>query len=299
MNKLPRSSKPSLAAWLATQAGDPRHVERCGPLTEVRLCHVGADREPDGQVAAFSLGEADDAAQVAELVSDAAGADAASLRGVQTYAALAVHSPPDGGEPVSRARYTFVVRGESQPTADGFDTEPPTMRGLLAQTQRHMEQMARLYQAGMAQSMQSLANQNEKFAAMLDDAADTRLEMTRALGDVLLRREEAAAVRAEAADKASLRTEAARKLMGYLPVVMGKMLGGKLLPAGDGAANDALRGSVRSFATSLTEQQYMSLLGILTPEQQLVATEMFQELLRESEGKPEDASGAGGAAGPN
>ena len=276
-----KQSGATLEAWVTGQVCNPTTRERYGPVAEFKLVHLGPSREPDGVVASVPVPEEVTDSLLGSIVQslrEAAEADAASLRKTQTYAVLSMYLVDS--ELASRARFNFVqTGGDGAEDSAGFDTEPPTVLGQLAQTQRHLEGVMRMSQAGIGQAMSTLIAQNERLAGMVDSMLEREVESAKLMGELMLKKADADAVAAQAKNRIDLQNQAAQKFLKMAPILVGKMLGTKLLGDGSDPTSEVLY----KFAASLTPEQYQNLLLVLDDSQKLVLTEVFQEVMQRKE----------------
>lgn len=265
--KVPSNQSSQLAAWL-----DSTFRKHAGASWKIRLVHStisGEDgRELQSQLSTYSQEPPSDLA--ARIVTDAQD-DAELASGLSKYVVIL----EDGGEVI--ARRALRIQGSTRNTSIAPE-EPPTPTGLSAMLMRHLEakEATSMHAVGKAFQYQDLA------VAQLV-AANERLvqENTR-----LVEREEAARVAVERlADKdherllereqLAAQLETRRRALGSLepavPVIMAKLLGLPLVPAGQSTS------ALDSLILSLREDQIGKLQGALDPPQMLALHQIYTE----------------------
>jgi hypothetical protein len=244
-----------------------------GSCSKVVLRHLNLERKPQGDVASFAVrleggAEEDSLYPLLHKIADAAQGDADNLnQGVQSYAVYAYYPSDTGFVPRKLFR---VSPSDVEIQRDLSPTEPPTEKGLVSQTQRHLEAVLRTATmttahlfTTMQAEMRRLAEMNEKFGSQQIDFLVLMQDLTdnahkRRLDE---RKEETSL---------AMKESALSKLESLLPVIINRIAGQPVLPTEDPSlmlmANlleNLTEAQQTAFYTSLSDAQKMTLAEIL------------------------------------
>jgi hypothetical protein len=260
--------------WIRENVAFP-DLKLHGPCDRVVLRHINLERKPQGDIRAFPAraeagGEEDLIDPLAHKIAEAAQGDADDInQGVQSYAIFAYYPSDRGFVP----RKNFRVAPSDVEMQRGLEpSEPPTERGLVAQTQRHLEVILRtttvsnghLFQTMQAE-MRRLAEINEKFTTnqiefmvlmqdLLDNAHGRRLKE---------RNEEA---------NLAMKESALSKVEALVPVIINRIAGKPIMPEEDRSLM-----LMANLLENLSEAQQATLYGNLTDTQKIALAEIFSE----------------------
>jgi hypothetical protein len=260
--------------WIRENVAFP-DIKLHGQCDRVVLKHINLERKPQGDIRAFPVraevgGEEDLIDPLVHKIAEAAQGDADDLnQGVQSYAIFAYYPADRGFVP----RKNFRVATSDVEMQRGLEpSEPPTERGLVAQTQRHLEVILRtttvsnghLFQTMQAE-MRRLAEINEKFTTnqiefmvlmqdLLDNAHGRRLKE---------RNEEA---------NLAMKESALSKVEALVPVIINRIAGKQVLPEEDRSLM-----LMANLLENLSDAQQAALYGNLNDAQKIALAEIFSE----------------------
>jgi hypothetical protein len=218
----------------------------------------------------------DRVAELASTLADRIFEDAIGLGGVQRYIVTAYAAD----RVVTRltVRENADASGAGRLPGDPVDSEPPTERGLLTQTMRHLEISERTHATVVANTfaMQSkmLREKDERIAHLEARHWETVIAAEQLVSDHHRRELEN-----KAADQ---KAEATREILGtvlqLMPTAVNKLAGKPLLPE---KTSPALVG-LRALVGTLKPEQLEALKFVLTPPQlenltEIVAAEVTEE----------------------
>ena len=275
--------KLTLEQWIGSQLfGDTD-----GRCTKMELRHIPIGQNEGQKVCGIRIPEkyerhfGDEVVAQLESMSEA---DASGISGVQVYVVQAFFGTVRKSS--VGARYVFRQTGSEDPNQ--VNSEPPTLAGSLAQTQRHLEVVMRLNTVTQSASMTTLARENERLAQKCSELQEQAEESLRLREEMMSMQHERELnwAREERKDKAM---EGALDKLGVLvPVIANKLTGKKMLPAADPRTL-----LIERFVGSLDQDQLQKMGSILRPEQAIAFATAAQGFLEgESHGEtpPEDKS---------
>lgn len=277
------STEEKMIGWL-------EEVLRKEALDKVIVSHVRVDGKRGDEVVTIVIDPEDKAssspAGIAERVFAAAERDASALGGVQRYVAQTLFL----GEDKPRGRFAFRCAGEAD--EDGIDedaealSEPPSARGMVAQSMRHAEAFARMATMGASHMIEmqarTIAKQNDTIQKLVDE----KLATIDAVEELRSRKHE----RDMAEKELEARQENTRQIVDavrmLLPVALNKLVGGDrpLLPG----AKSTSELSMDAFLESITPDQLPQLLSVMTPAQQAAVMAIMQQKADAERAKQEE-----------
>jgi hypothetical protein len=218
--------------------------------------------------------------QIDEIVSDVSERilqDAIGLGGVQRY----IVSAYSGDHAVTRLPIRENAEAASRAPGDPIDSEPPTEKGLLTQTMRHLEISERTHATVVANifAMQTrmLREKDERISHLEERHWETVIAAEQLVSDHHRRQLEN-----KAADQ---KAEAMREVLGTFlqlaPTAVNKLAGRAVLPE---RTSPALVG-LRALVGTLKTEQLEALKFVLTPAQLTTFTEIVGSEVADDEKK--------------
>lgn len=206
--------------------------------------------------------------KLAAEIAMSASSDAAGVKGTQTYTLKAFHG--DNDKP--SGRYTFRVDGDAEGGDDemGLSSEPPTPKGLLSQTMRHLEVTMKTSMMGVATAVNALERIASRASQRAEDLERDRIRSFEAIEkSISMEHERKIEVMKEETRQKAM-GELAGQVKQLVPVVMAKLSGGHAqLPAPAPIPAPVNEGIAALFA-SLSDAQKMQIFAALTDEQRAV-----------------------------
>lgn len=295
---------------------------------ELRQLAAGGEQS----VRSWDVGEDDDAPHdpIAERIAEEAIADADAQTGPARYA-LVVYARGRGTH--YAGRILFRLAGSA--TSDAIEpSEAPTATGLVAQSQRHLEAMARTYTLSTDANVRGLAEENERLrehVRRLETQAFAQLaahvDAVKTLESLLSEKAARDLAAQRAAKEDEQKAHVVSQIVRYLPAIADRVLGPKALPAAatngtngaaKGHANGAPRASsappgvdaaeaiaiangVRAFMHSLTYAQIEQICAVLDASQTAALVALVEKAAPEgpppAEWEPANVNGAPPAKG--
>lgn len=206
----------------------------------------------------------EDLREISIGVEESAQNNADAVGGVVRYE---LHLIKEGG--TTAAQYAFRMRGEDE-SSDGGE-ERADASGVLAQTMRHHEAMARLYTQTMHSAIGTLA-------ARIDDDAKTIASLRREQSEQYALLESARSEEAqrevmmlEHVEKQRLAQWGVGKLDALLPLIIARLSGKPLSSTQESSV-------LQSFLQGLSSEQLAGMARTLSSEQQVVFWTMLKQL---------------------
>lgn len=202
----------------------------------------------------------------------------------------------------SRPKMSFMMFAESDGgSGEGLsEDEPPTERGVLAQSMRHLEVTQRtlttVYQSALGTMSSMIRDMSDENRTLRTDRAKHLSELENARNEQT-ERELAAHLAASAEERKDM---ALQKVLAFLPVAASRLIGSgagsgtsETKASDTGAAMSMLAGEL---AESIDQAQLMKLMPIFTESQRLLLMEMFA-MARKNKQATEQEQGKQAAAG--
>jgi hypothetical protein len=259
--------------WVRSTVAFP-DVELHGRCNKVRLAHLSVDKKPQGDVHTFSVkleegaeGEID---PLLIQIADAAQRDCDDMQsGVQQYA-LYAYFPADQNY-VPRKVFR-VTPSDIEIERDTIPSEPPTEKGLVAQTMRHLESVMRTTTVTNNMIFQTMREENARLATMVDKHSQQQVDFLVLLQDLLDRsHSRRLAERSEEANVA-MKESALSKIETLLPVIINRIAGKPVLPE-ESKAFMLLSGLLEG----LSPEQQQTFRNMLDPTQLIVLAEILED----------------------
>jgi len=262
-------SKSAVERWTS------KMLLKMGPegasLSRIVIRHAtGGSRAPAvGEVSVDAARH--NATKLAAEVWELAEGDAEGLGGlVQRYVAHAYFGACEEPDP---NRCTIRVQREEEEGASGLDSEPADARGMVAQSMRHNEALARISLGASQGIFNQMTRLIEMQGQQLAEAHTRMAEMREAAEDVTDRRLEREAMR-RAEEREDKRDAALLgSLQALVPIVLSKLAGGGAPAPGAQRPEDMV---VNQLLGSITPDQLAKLQGILKPEQVLLFLSAYE-----------------------
>lgn len=257
-----------------------------GRLSRVVIRHAGAGSVRSASVAEVDVNPAEATAEgLASAIYQAARDDAEGLGGlVQRYACSGYFGA--SAEPGPDRLIVRIHNDEDGPGAApaGFESEGATPVGIVTQLMRHNESLMRVVVGTIPQIIshhQALLGQaHERIAAL--EVRETR---TRELHEELSDRKHARELEAREQDRVEARDKVLlQKLESVLPVVLSKLGGGP--PQLTASRPSPIEAMIFGLFESLDDEKFNDLLKVFSPEQKLVALEIYKQLKFPGGGEP-------------
>jgi hypothetical protein len=243
-----------------------------GKCAKVIVRHLNLERKPNGDVIALPVkleeGAEDEIEPLLAQIAEAAQQDATDANsGVQTYAIYAYYSNDSSYVP----RKIFRVAADTEFERDLAPSEPPTEKGLVAQSMRHVEAVMRHATISTGMQIQSMQRENQRLAEMVERFSAQQLDLMVLLQDTM---NDATKRRlAERREEANLaiKEEALSKVSALLPAIVNRISGKQVLPEEDPGIM-----LLSSLFESMTDEQQNQLMSMLSPAQKMSLAEVFR-----------------------
>jgi hypothetical protein len=263
----------------------------CKSLT---LRHVTMESRPQGDVSHYDVPTGDltpahDVDVLAGQIMDAAQADADSVGGsVQMYALYAAFKDSD-----YVPRKIFRVSPQTDFDRDVSPSEPPTEKGIAAQTMRHLEAVFRTSTASQGYLFSLLERQVQRLQDKDERADQQKIDMMLLIQDVIDGAHSRRLEERKAEASQGMKENALEYLKVAAPIILNRLAGKPVLPE----KNKAFM-LMASLLENLRPEQQAFLRDGLDPAQLTVLAEIMGEYEKDKaafEGKP--TSGTPQAAG--
>lgn len=240
---------------------------------KVVLKHVNVDRKPQGDVASFSVrleegAEDEGIPALLHKIADAAQGDADNLnQGLQTYAIFAYYQGDQGYVP---RKFFRVSPSDVEVQRDLSPTEPPTEKGLVAQTQRHLEAVMRTATVANGHLFQTLQSELRRLAEINEKYASQQIDFMVIIQDMLDNTHERRLKERGEEAKLAMQDSAVSKLEALVPVIINRIAGKPVLPEEDHSFM-----LMAQLLENLSEAQQTSFLNSLTEAQKITFAEVL------------------------
>lgn len=259
--------------WLKQQIFNDRGAD----CIKLILRHVTpASGKLGPEIAELDVAAEPDEGTVVELVTQllsTAEADAAPLGGVQAYVVQSFfegHTTTDGTlKP--KSRLTFRVQTEDED--DGVSSEPPTVKGQLAQSMRHVEAVMKISTMQTANAMSMQNQMITRQAAQIEKLEEQRIRNQELVELARSKQHERDMDMMTHESKQDMLQEGIDKFAALAPIAINSLSGQKLLPV-----TDTRLLSVREFVSSMDTEQLQVLSQTLKPEQAILFRSILQSL---------------------
>lgn len=282
-----RAPSETLVKWLTRMLAD---ITEAGAISRFELIHKvegeNAERLDIWRCDSDSPRNPDDLAQE---VQDSAQRDAqARVTGLpQRYVLFAFRAQIEEYE----SQHAFLVRPGSHLSRMGEDSEPPTEKGVIAQSMRHGESMHRLFISGGDVLIGRLSSELDKERDARAKAEQLNWSFFEKYQTLLDREHERRVTEAKELMKARRVDELMGVVTALVPILATKLLGNAPARAGEAAqlgsalqtAPDPKDLAVRHFFSCLSETEITSILGSISSSSQVALAQIHSSFTSESQ----------------
>lgn len=244
-----------------------------GDCNKITLRHLNIERKPQGDVQTFQVraGEEDDnLLPVLHAICDAAQKDANDLSaGIQTYALYAFFPKDLSYSPRKLFR---VNSADAEIERDIAPSEPPTEKGLVAQTMRHMESIMKTSAVSLGYLVNSQQAEIRRLAEMNEKFSQQQIDFMVLLQDTMDHSHQRRLAEKETEVGIAIKESAISKLEALIPVIINRLAGQEVLPTED--RSFMLMGTLLE---NMTADQQRTLLTTLSDPQRIALSEILSE----------------------
>lgn len=264
-----------LTHWLRLEIFKDTKLGRC-----VRFCvrHI-ANSKLGSEILDVEAPEGADDNWIGSFVADVEShveMDAGGLGGTQAYCILAFRAKePDK----ATGRHTFRITVDEDVNDEPLNTEGPNKTGLVAQSMRHTEAMMRYSTVAIGQVIANQSRTIERLSAENEALLKQHARTFEVLEELQSHKHEREIEIRKAEFKEQVTRDMVNKAGLLLPSLVNRVVGKRLLPE----RTTPLEESIKQFMSSLTEDQMMTLAGVLTPEQQIALGSVVQSFDKRDE----------------
>jgi hypothetical protein len=184
--------------------------------------------------------------------------------GQQVYALALVN--PEDNETVSE----FRITSGDQDVGAAHDSELPNAEGIIKQILRFNSNLHREARMGFDVTQRAIINENERLRERCGQLEERHMQVMALQEELLSTRHEREVMTVKAMRAEGRKDKALAQVATLAPVVARRFLNSG--QAGEEATTDPL---IAQLGGSLTDTQIQSLMGILSPAQQVAAYELF------------------------
>jgi hypothetical protein len=277
----------NLVKWLTRMLAD---ITEAGSISRFELIHKiegeHAERLDVWRSDSDSPRSPDDLGQE---IQDSAQRDAQSrVTGLpQRYVVYAFRAQSEEHD----SQHAFLVRPGSHLSRMGEDSEPPTEKGVIAQSMRHGESMHRLFISGGDVLIGRLSSELEKERDARAKAEQLNWSFFEKYQTLLDREHERRVVEAKELMKARRMDELMGVVTALVPILATKLLGGGASRTGEPAqlagtppaASDPKDLAVQHFFACLSETEITSILGCISSSSQIALAQIHSSFTSENQ----------------
>ena len=255
-----------------------QHLE--GPCVKLLLKHVisgkGTNPEP---VQTYPIGSAQTFDEelvegMSRRIYTDAEMDAENGDGVQRYQLIAYHAN-EPNQPLSRCTLRFRGNQDAE-DGSGFDSEPATKDGIIAQQMRHNEALVRANVTSVNNAMEIITAQNRQLAAQNEAFMSDRARMMEVQEKMMSEAHGRFLAEKQAENDMMMKQQLGQKLMMLAPVVVNKLAGAKVLPEAMNPQTMALQQLAQSLMSNPEQMEKIVSSGIFSPEQLAVIATLIE-----------------------
>lgn len=279
------STRRTMMDWIRRQVFANADTKN-GRCTSLLVLHMGGSTK-NARVTSVDISqkvEPDDIEEICSEVIQASVLDAEALGGLQKYFITATFE--NLGDPINR--YAFRINGSgAEDNVDTYDSEPANQKGLMSQLMRHSEASHRISVAstGHVITMQNkiISRQAEQLEAM----QSKHIELIETLEELKSERHSRDLDAAESMRKQEAYRDITQKILLLLPIVANKFTGQKLLPEKTTSGEQMMK----SFMDSIKPDQFEKVRDLLSPEQQMILFQMYENMRKFDEDNKQSTNG--------
>jgi hypothetical protein len=276
----------SLVKWLTRLLSD---VTEGGAIGRFELIHkIEGEHAERLEIWRNDDGNGRNPEELAQEVQDAAQRDVQSrMTGMpQRYVVYAFRGQDEDHE----SQHAFLIRPGIHLSKQGEDSEPPTDKGVIAQSMRHGENVHRLFLSGGDVLIGRLASELERERDARSKAEQLNWQMFEKYQSLLDREHERRVTEAKELMKARRVDELMGVATALLPILATKFIGGGQQPSPQqlqsspdpAAAIDPKDVAVRHFFSCLSETEITSILGAISSSSQIALAQIHSSFMTEA-----------------
>jgi len=263
-----------LAEWVRREVAFP-DLKMHGKCGKVVLRHLNISNQAQGDIAAFPVkleeGAEDEIEPLLLQVAEAAQRDANDQNsGVQKYG-LYAYFPADKSW-VPRKIFRVAPTDEAIDDRNISPSEPPTEKGLVSQTMRHLEAVMRHSTVSMGFMMQSMQKELQRLAEGNQRYAEQQVDFMVLLQDTMNDATKRRLQEREAEAGLAMKEDAMAKLNALLPVIINRIAGKQVLPEEDRSFM-----LMSALLENMSDEQQQAFFNNLTVAQRMTLTEIMSE----------------------
>jgi hypothetical protein len=276
----------SLVKWLTRLLSD---VTEGGAIGRFELIHkIEGEHAERLEIWRNDDGNGRNPEELAQEVQDAAHRDVQSrMTGIpQRYVVYAFRGQDEDHE----SQHAFLIRPGIHLSKQGEDSEPPTDKGVIAQSMRHGENVHRLFISGGDVLIGRLASELERERDARSKAEQLNWSMFEKYQSLLDREHERRVTEAKELMKARRIDELMGVATALLPILATKLIGVGQQPSPQqlqsgpdpAAAIDPKDVAVRHFFSCLSETEITSILGAISSSSQIALAQIHSSFMTEA-----------------
>lgn len=234
---------------------------------------------------------------LAEEIGEAMMEQAEGVGGIVKFRLFA-YAENSGPKAVASAVFRIYAPEEEETDADGMPVvseEIGTSKGMLAQTQRHLETMHRQFAGAIADMQRNLRYENDELRRHNTIMMGKFVDVVGVVEKLMTQEATRKAIERSAEVKAQQLTRLGDKLAVLLPAVINKVLGAPIMP---GQSNPELE-AVKSLFETLSQEQFMRIMQTLNEAQRAPVIQFYEMLMKEQEEKQLKTAGELSSALPS
>jgi hypothetical protein len=266
------SIEHEIEAWIRANVAFP-DVQLHGRCTKIVLKQLNLERKPQADVASFPVrldpGAENEFDPLLHSISNAAQQDANDMnQGVQVYAIYAYYQ----NDPTYVARKIFRVASDTDVDRDLTPSEPPTEKGLVAQTMRHLEAVMKTNTVTMGYMMNAQQAEIRRQAEMIEAYSKQQTDFVVILQDTLNDQQKRRLEERKQEMEMAIKDELMSKLGTLLPYFVNRLAGTPIFPE-----QDRMLIMFGTFLERLSDDQQRSFMKSLDENQQLAFAAILEE----------------------
>lgn len=267
-----------LTKWVALQFAD---ITEAGAAKRFELYHAVEDASPE-RLHIFERKDDEDAGTLAQRIWDVAEMDAQNRLGGTPQRYVVAMWRADAEEFDSQT--AFILHARS-PGLLGVNTDPPTDKGLVGQSQRHLENILQLALVTIRENQTQAERKNRDQAERLERYESRMMQMLDREQELMDRSTERKIAEAREIQAARRHDQLMGMVMTVGGAMMAQFMGGKGALTAAGTLRDD---AIGKFLKGLSEDEAMKIFGVLPPNKQLELAELYKSYAEEDRKKQED-----------
>lgn len=265
-----------IETWVLNNVAHP-DLKAHGRCSKLVLRHVNLERKPQGDVKSFPVkleeGAEDEIDPLLHQIAEAAQRDCDDInQGLQSYALYAYYAQDQSYVP---RKFFRVNPSDLEIERDVTPSEPPTEKGLVSQTMRHLEAVMRSSTIANAELQRMLVTELRRVTEINQKFAEQHVDFLVLMQDMLDRSHSRRLQERREEASVAMHESALSKLEAIAPVIVNRLAGKQILPEEDSAL--MLMGSLLE---NMTPEQQQTMLNTLTDGQKIVYAEVIDSYNR-------------------